>query len=339
MNVHHRKNIRILMTLLLVALSVEADTLLVGNKNANTLWALDTSNGRKLTEFTTGVGPHEVAVSRDGKLAVVANYGAQTPGNTLTLIDWPSRRVLRSIDLGEHRRPHGLRFLPDGRRVIVTSEGSERLVVVDVQQGRVEREIDIGPGQGHMVALSPDARRAYVTHIASGVLSVVDLGEGKKIGEIATGKGAEGVAATPNGREVWVGNRAQDTISVIDTATLKITHTLVSKAFPIRIAITPDGRHALVTNARSAELAVFDVANKREIARIALAPRSGAEYRDTLLGRAALPIGAVVHPDGRRAYVAISGGDEIAVIDTATWKVIEYWKTGREPDALAIIPD
>jgi len=40
--------------------------------------------------------------------------------------------------------------------------------------------------------------------------------------------------------------------------------------------------------------------------------------------------------DGRRAYVAISGGDQVAVIDTASWTVLQRWKTGREPDAVAI---
>lgn len=327
----------ILMTLLL-ALPAMADALLVGNKSANTLWALDLDSGEKLAEFTTGTGPHEVSVSSDGKLAVVANYGAATPNNTLTVVDWLHKRVLRTIDLGENARPHGLRFLPDNHRVVVTTEDSERLLVVELNQGRVEREIAIGPGKGHMVALSPDTHRAYVAHIEGGKISVIDLADAKKTGEVATGEGAEGIAVTPDGREVWVGNRQDDTISVIDTATLKVTHTLASKAFPIRVAITPDGRHALVTNARSAELAVFDIAGKREVARVALA-QPGAEYRDTLLGRAALPIGAAVRPDGSRVYVAISGADEIAVIDTATWKVIARWKTGREPDALAVIVD
>jgi YVTN family beta-propeller protein len=56
-----------------------------------------------------------------------------------------------------------------------------------------------------------------------------------------------------------------------------------------------------------------------------------------MLGETALPIGVRVDPDGRRAYVAISGGDRIAVIDVDGWKVRAHWATGREPDALAIV--
>ncbi|PZQ27735.1 MAG: hypothetical protein DI562_13075 [Stenotrophomonas acidaminiphila] len=62
-------------------------------------------------------------------------------------------------------------------------------------------------------------------------------------------------------------------------------------------------------------------------------------YQPTMLGNAALPIGVVAAADRPRAYVAISGGDRIAVIDTQRWQVIDYWVTGREPDALGIVAD
>ena len=67
--------------------------------------------------------------------------------------------------------------------------------------------------------------------------------------------------------------------------------------------------------------------------------REDMRYQPTMLGNAALPIGVVVASDRPRAYVAISGGDRIAVVDTQRWQVVDYWVAGREPDALAIIPD
>ena len=108
-----------------------------------------------------------------------------------------------------------------------------------------------------------------------------------------------------------------------------------SSRFPIRVAFTPDGRTALTTNARAATLSVIDAQGKR-VERTVPLSREKAEYRETMLGRAALPIGVIVDPHRPRVYVAISGGDEIAVIDTGTWQVTDHWKTGREPDALAI---
>ena len=78
-----------------------------------------------LATLPTGQGPHEVAISRDGSVAVVTDYGAQGPGgNTLTVIDVPGQRVARTIELGQYRRPHGIVFLPGDSLVAVTSEAS-----------------------------------------------------------------------------------------------------------------------------------------------------------------------------------------------------------------------
>ncbi|HEY5970403.1 MAG TPA: YncE family protein [Pseudoxanthomonas sp.] len=315
-----------------------AGELLVGNKSADTVWRLSLGDGRKVGEYRTGEAPHEIAVASSGRIALVSNYGRETSGNTLSVLDLVAGRRTRSIDLGEYGAPHGLRFLPGDRRAVVTAEGSGSLLVVDVEQGKVERAIDVGGGTGHMVALSPDAKFAYVTKISAGTVSRVDLASGLKTHERPAGKGAEGVAVRPDGREVWVTNREDGTITVHDPATLALKRRMSSEGFPIRVVFTADGRHALVTNATAANVAVFDARTKLRVATVGLA-EEGAEYRETMLGRAALPIGVIVDPARPRAYAAISGGDRIAVIDTGSWKVIDYWATGREPDALGIVPD
>ena len=72
-----------------------------------------------------------------GRWAVVSDYGVRgSEGNTLTIIDVPAARVARTIDLGDHSRPHGMRWL-DERRVLVTTEGSRSVVVVDVVDGEI----------------------------------------------------------------------------------------------------------------------------------------------------------------------------------------------------------
>jgi DNA-binding beta-propeller fold protein YncE len=78
---------------LLAAASADAGVLLVGNKSADTLWALDTATGVRTASFDTGVGPHEIEVSPDGRLAVVSNYGdRERPGSSLTVLDWLAGR-------------------------------------------------------------------------------------------------------------------------------------------------------------------------------------------------------------------------------------------------------
>ena len=322
-----------------------AGVLLVGNKSAASVWRLDLASGHTLGGTPTGQGPHEIAVAPDQRLAVVADYGSgDAPGNTLTVLDLEGGAT-RTVSLGANTRPHGLRFLPGGRRLVATTEGSDALVVVELEAGRVERAIPIGPGKGHMVALSADGAVAYVTKVGSGQLVRVDLaaalaaskatGEAGAVREVQAGAGAEGIDVAPDGT-VWVSNREAGTVTVHDPDSLAVLHTLSSPGFPIRLVFTPDGRHVLVTNARAATLTVFDAVGRKEVASVPLEP-PGVELHDTMLGRAALPIGAIADPAGGRVFVAISGADRIAVIDTASWTVSGWWETGREPDALGIV--
>lgn len=324
------------VSMLALASHAFATDLLVGNKSADTVWRLSTGDGRRLGEFATGQGPHEIVVSRDNRFALVSNYGATTPGHSLTVIDLGKAGTTRTIDLGGNGKPHGMRLLPGDARAVVTTEGSRKLLVVDVANARVEHAIDLGEGRGHMVALSRDGTVAYVTKIDAGTVSRIDLVSRSRTHEVAAGAGAEGVAVHPSSGEVWVSNREAGTVTVHDPATLAIRGTIASPGFPIRVVFTADGRHALVTNARAATLSVIDTATKQVAHTVALS-RADAEYRDTMLGRAALPIGVIADPKRPRVYAAISGGDEIAVIDTTQWKVVDHWKTGREPDALGIV--
>ena len=323
--------------LLVLAGSSQAAELLVANKSADSVWRLSMRDGRKIGEFRTQEAPHEIAVSSDGRFAVTSNYGAETSGNTLSVLDLVGGKPTRHIDLGEHSAPHGLRLLPGNRQALVTTEGSGKLLRVDLLTGQVEKVMEVGDGTGHMLALSPDSRYAYVTKIASGTVSRIDLATGLKTHERPAGKGAEGVAVRPDGSEVWVTNRQDGTITVHDPKTLAVKRRMSSKGFPIRVVFTPDGRHALVTNAVAATLAVFDTRTKLPVATVELA-KEAADYQATMLGRGALPIGVVVDPERPRVYAAISGSDRVAVIDTQSWKVIDQWATGREPDALGIVP-
>ncbi|HEX5831738.1 MAG TPA: cytochrome D1 domain-containing protein [Gemmatimonadaceae bacterium] len=313
-----------------------AGVLVVLNKAAASASLVDPASGRTIATLPTGDGPHEVAVSDDGKLAVVADYGGGGDGgHTLTVLDIPARTRVRTIDLAPHRRPHGLAWLPDGRRVAVTSEASQALLLVDVASGTVAAAIPTGARGSHMVALAPDGRRAYVANIAAGSVTMLDLEQRTALATTATGAGAEGIDVTPDGREVWVTNREANTVSVLDAATLAVKATLPSADFPIRVKLTPDGRLALVSNARSGELRLFDTRTRLPVGTITMTVDS-TRARGTMLGTATggVPIGILVEPGGRRAYVANANADLVTVIDLDARAIVGWLETGREPDGL-----
>lgn len=88
-------------------------TLVVTNKSTAQATIIDVATGEALASLPTGNGPHEIAMTRDGRTAVVTDYGTgPAPGHTLTVIDVPARKVVRTIELGEYTRPHGIVWLP-----------------------------------------------------------------------------------------------------------------------------------------------------------------------------------------------------------------------------------
>ncbi|HWZ84659.1 MAG TPA: cytochrome D1 domain-containing protein [Thermoanaerobaculia bacterium] len=315
------------------------DNLLVVNKTDNTVSILDAATGKLRASVPVEAGPHEVEVLRDGQVAAVSSYGTRAaPGRTVTLIDLSTAKAVSQIDIGEGSRPHGMKALPDGR-LLVTAEGKRELVVVDPNAARVTARFPTGHDLSHLVAAAPDGRRAYVTSLSPGSLTVLDLVSGKIVKDIPTGKGAEGLDVTPDGREVWVTNREANTISVIDVKTLAAVFTIQASEFPIRVKITPDGRRAVATFTGTGDVRVYDTATRVEASRIPIG-RDAVEGTETRVfqkrfGTSPAPIGLLLAPDGKRAFVSAAHADVVAVIDLEKLRVEDAWTSGREPDGLA----
>ena len=319
-------------------------TLVVLNKGDASVTLFDLETGKPAGQVAVGAGPHEVAIAPDGRVAVVANYGQQQGGSTLTVIDVVNARVVRTIDLADaerrYTRPHGIQFL-DNRRVAVTVEAQQSLLLVDVEAARIERVLPTQQQVSHMIALAPDRSRAYIANIGSGSLTAVDLRGAAGPTSVPTGRGAEGVDVTPDGREIWVSNREEDTVSIVDAATMRAVASLRAEGFPIRVHITRDGTRALVTVPRRDQLLVFDVA-RRSLRTSVDMPRAPVETQGRLLGAAfnasTVPIGVVTDGAGRRAYVAQANADQIAIIDLESEKVVGRLSTPREPDGMGWSP-
>ena len=331
-----------LLFLLLLPVVAEPDTLIVLNKSEGTASLIDLNSGRVAGTVKTGTGPHEGAASPDGKYVLASNYGTrEAPGRSLTLIDVVGMQALKTIELGEYSRPHGIRWLKDGKTALVTAESNKTLLWIDPFAGTVKQAALTEQEISHMVVATPDGAFAYVANIGSGTVTVIDLNQGKVVQQITTGKGAEGIDIAPNGEELWVTNREADTISVVDAKKFSVLASVESKSFPIRAKFTPDGKHVLVSNARSGDVAVFDSASRKEVRRIKIPlEAAGTEGRlfSSQFGNSSVPIGIVVHPSGKKAFVANANADAISVLDLETWQVIGKLKAGKEPDGMAYSP-
>jgi len=317
-------------------------TLIILNKAQASASLLDLKTEKEIARITTATGPHEVAVSPDGKTAVICNYGDKTPGNSLSIINIENKSVTNTINLNEYHRPHGIVFLKDGKHISVTSEHSQKLLIINLQKENIIHAIDTQAQISHMVALTPNENRAFVANIGSGSVSVIDLTKHQFITEIITGDGTEGLDISPDGKQLWVANRGGDSIRIIDTESLNLIAEFPCPSFPIRVKFTPDGSRVLVSNARTGDLAVFDTKSRKEIKRINMNEKVADDIDSRLFsdrfGTSPVPVGILVEPKGNYAFVANTNADIVTVIDLNNLEITNRLRGGKEPDGLAWSP-
>ena len=201
-------------------------TLIVVNKGAASASIVDVRTGEVLKTLPTGEGPHEVVVSGDGTTAVVTVYGARDAGNTLAVIDVPGLEVVRTIDLGTHRRPHGIDFMPGDEVVAVTTEQSRHVVLVNLETGEIVSELPTEGDVSHMLAIPGSADLIYTSDIRDGTVTEIEVVKGTAVRKFEVPITPEAIGVTPEGSEVWVGSNDLGVVSVVDTESGEVAQVL-----------------------------------------------------------------------------------------------------------------
>ncbi len=278
----------------------------------------------KLAGYTgTGAYPHEVAVSGDGKTAIVTNYGAHGDGDSLSVIDLDRMQEVGHVTYPGCKGPHGI--VIQGNKAFFTNEGDKTIVEFDFVANTLDQQIVEGRKRPHMLAMAKDGKSMFVSNIESNDVSMLTTKDGKKWSQadIGTGKGPEGIDISPDEQEVWAANSGDGTVSIIEVKKRKVEKLDVKTKRSNRLKFTPDGKLVLISDMGTGELVIVDAAARREVKRLPL-------------GKSAE--GILVQPDGSRAFVAVSGDNKIAVVDLKTLEVTTTFPAGKDPDGLAWRP-
>jgi DNA-binding beta-propeller fold protein YncE len=324
-----------------------------GSTKPSELAIVDPVSGRVVARIPTGIESHEVAVTPDGKLAVVTNTGPYSdPGHTLSVIDLKAQKEIRRVDLGALPNPHGLVWR-DGK-FYFTAEGAKLIARYDPAKDAIDWMMGIGQDSIHMLVFSKDGKKIFTANRGSASVAVVSPsagggpgggpggrgpggpgggpggpgggqvergGPGRGPGArgqviIPVAQGPEGIDITPDGTQVWVGCRGA--ISIIDVASNQVVGTIDTGTGGInRIKFTTDGKRALATH--MGPLIILDVASRKEIKRV-----------DTGGGGSSI----LITPDGSQAYIGMTGADKVAALDLGKLEVVSEIKTGDGPDGM-----
>jgi DNA-binding beta-propeller fold protein YncE len=126
---------------------------------------------------------------------------------------------------------------------------------------------------------------------------------------------------SPDGKEVWVQTAETDTNVVLDASDLSVLATQPTGKQPVTNAWTPDRRYSLVTNGQDTFAQIFDARTFKEVKRLTI-------------GQGGANIG--FSKDGKTAFIAVRGTNDVAVIDLARLALESRIRAGTEPQGLIV---
>jgi len=321
---------RVTLTICILALATlngaaqgTSGRLVVLNKEEATLVTVDPASGKVLGRVPTGEGPHEVAISDDGRTAFVANYGTgPSPGGTISVIDLTAHKEVRKFDLGPLKRPHGI-DVSDGK-VYFTAEANRLIARYDPTSNAVDWLMGTGQTGTHMVLVSADGAKLFTANIGSNTITIFERGQTPMAWNatvVPVGRGPEGFDVSPDGRELWAAHSQDGGVSIVDLGTKTVTSTIDLKTKRSnRLKFSRDGKLVLISDLDAGQLVIVDAASRKETKRLDL-------------GR--MPEGILIAPDGGRAFVAVAGDGQVAVVDLNSLEVTSRIETGKGPDGMA----
>ena len=143
------------------------------------------------------------------------------------------------------------------------------------------------------------------------------------------------IALLPDGSLAYVANTPADTVDVIDTATGEVVARVHVGIDPVGVAVRPDGKEVWVSNHVSDSVSVIDADPGSQTRHQVLATIQDFD-ETTKSTRFDEPVG-IAFADNRKAYVALSSSNRIAVVDVSSRRILRRLDiTAQDPRALAV---
>ena len=237
----------------------ERHLVLLVEESNNSLGFFDSQDGSELGRVGLSLWPHEVAVSPDGKIAYVSNFGLRDydltighAGNSISVIDIATRCEVHRLYTcdGQFRYwgPHGVKVTPDGTELFVNVE---RII------GKREPDLTLGPGtdQTDMLVFDLQTRRPVRSFSLPSILSREPNPPEDPVKQYGVPRGSHNFVFSKDGSSLWLFS-GRGGISRLDPVTGQITAHLTNFSGAVRgLSFFHDGR--LLVSATN-ELTIID---------------------------------------------------------------------------------
>ena len=298
------------------------------NSAGDNVSIIDPATNKVVGEITGIEVGHGAAVSPDGSRIYVTNESTRS----VDVADATTLRVTSKIPLSG--RPNNFGITRDGAKLFISITGAEGGVdVVDTKAGRVIKTVPIKGGV-HNTYVTPDGRYAVAGSIGGQTVNVIDTATNELAWSVNLGLGIRPMAfdRNPDGstRYIFAQLSEFNGFAVVDFATHKELRRVSYPEIPANkqvkvggnvshgLAVTPDSK-ILIANSR-----LNNVVYKYSL----------PDFK--MLGSVEMtggidPNWVTLTPDGKTAYVAMSGSNWTSAIDVASMKETARIPVGQVP--------
>lgn len=248
--------------------------------------------------------------------------------NNIAVID-PKQdyKIIKWIDTSQ--RPRDMKFRDHHKQLLVACGDDDVIDVIDVAKLAVVDHIPTGPSP-EMFGLSRDETKLYVSNEEGSSVQEISIADKLILREVPTGAEPEGIAVTPDGKTLYVTSEVTDMVHVIDLKAGAVTDNILVGTRPRRFLLLP--KELWVSNELSGQVSIIDRASNRVIGTINFLPPGFRQVDVT-------PVGMTMTKDGKLAVVALGRANHVAIVDTATKKVLSYILVGSRAWGVALSGD
>ena len=311
------------------SVSAAARILVVVNKQLPGITVYNADTLQPISQAKTGVAPHEVALSADGRHAYVPIYGSGgvwkpgTDGHLFRIFRTSDCAELGTIDMGEFKRPHGMAVSKSGT-IYVTSEIASAVILIDPDRQQIIAHIPTGSTSSHMIALNADETRLYCSNVRSKTLSVLDTENRTLLASIETGTENQRMTVSPNGQWFVTSLGPAHAIAFYRTTDHQIDFQAPVNGLPFTAKFSSDGTKLFNVG--------FDNKGQTCAWKIDVAAR---QVVGTVENLGHDPGSLEVNPFDGNVYVSDQPTNRITIIDPASWRTVATMTTDASPDSMA----
>jgi len=305
------------------------------NAGGDDIHVLEPASGRRVGKVTVGPEPHGLASTADGRTLFATVEASGRSAGELVWIDGVRMKVTRRQPIC--REPHALAATPDGRWLYVPCRDGSYWVI-DGRSGETVRRIWTG-GRPHNTAVSRDGAFAFLSPMGgTHDVSIVEVSTQRLVGRIRFGASVRPSALSADGRYLLQHTDSLNGFQVADVARRAVIAT-VEHATPlpgVRVPFLDSvGRLGPTGWARCHGLGVRpDRDEVWSVCASHVSVHALAEPKFSEVAAIRLPAKGywiTFSPDGRFAYVALTGDCGVAVIDTQTKQILRRLEAGKRP--------